>query len=200
MGLRPEPVRISLCPTLMAGINAFEILGLEPRLSIDDKVLGSAFRDAGRTAHPDAGGGDEAFAKLREAFEIVSSPSRRLKHWLELRGTPAETRGTVDPALMDLFPEVGAATQQAESLIRKRDVTKSALGLALLERETHTCREAVEKALRLVESAINRECAVFAVIETAGVPDLSAVSKTARNLTFLEKWRGGLRGVFARLA
>jgi curved DNA-binding protein CbpA len=183
----------------MAGFNAFEILGLEPRLTLDDEALRGAFRDAGRTAHPDAGGGDEAFARLREAFEIVSSPSGRLKHWLELRGAPAETRGTLDPVLMDLFPEVGAATQQAESLIRKRDETKSALGLALLERETHTCREAVEKAMRLVESAITRECAVFPEIESAAEPDVSALSRTARNLTFLEKWRGGLRGVFARL-
>ena len=183
----------------MAGFNAFEILGIEPRLTIDDETLRGAFRDAGRTAHPDAGGGDEAFARLREAFDIVSSPSRRLKHWLELRGTPPETRGTVDPALMDLFSEVGAATQQAESLLRKRDGTKSALGLALLERETHSCREAVERNLRLVESAISRECAVFPEIESAAAPDVNAVSKTARNLTFLEKWRGGLRGVFSRL-
>jgi curved DNA-binding protein CbpA len=183
----------------MAGFNAFEILGMEPCLTIDEEALRGAFREAGRTAHPDAGGGDDAFARLREAFEIVSSPSRRLKHWLDQRGTPAETRGTVDPALMDLFSEVGAATQQAESLIRKRDETKSALGLAMLERETHTCREAVEKALRLVESAISRECSVFPEIEAATVPDVDAPSKTARNLAFLEKWRGGLRGVFSRL-
>jgi curved DNA-binding protein CbpA len=183
----------------MAGSNAFDILGIESRLTIDEEALRGAFREAGRTAHPDAGGGDDAFARLREAFEIVSSPSRRLKHWLELRGTSAETRGTVDPALMDLFSVVGAATQQADSLIRKRDETKSALGLAMLERETHSCREAVEQALRLVESAISRECSVFPAIEASAEPDVAAASRTARNLAFLEKWRGGLRGVFSRL-
>lgn len=179
--------------------NAFETLGIEPRLMIDGGTLSAAFREAGKIAHPDAGGGDDAFAGLREAFDIVSSPSRRLKHWLELRGTPAETRGTVDPRLMDLFSKVGEATQKAEALIRKRDETKSALGLALLERETHLCREAVERALGLVENAIDGECAEFSGMEKAAAPDVEAASRGARNLAFLEKWRAALRGLFARL-
>jgi chemotaxis methyl-accepting protein methylase len=122
-----------------------------------------------------------------------------LKHWLELRGTPAETRGTVDPPLMDLFSEVGEVTQRAETLIRRRDDTKSALALAMLERETHLCREAVEKAISVVETAIARECSGFPEIESAAAPDVAAASKTARNLAFLEKWRAGLRSVFSRL-
>lgn len=179
--------------------NAFETLGIPPRLVIGEEALNSAFREAGKSAHPDAGGGDGAFAELRAAYGIVASPSRRLKHWLELRGAPVETRGTVDPALMDLFSLVGAATQQAEALIRKRDETKSALGLAMLEREAHGCREAVEQALGLVEAAISGECAEFPAWEELGAPDVELVSKTVRNLAFLEKWRTGLRGVFSRL-
>lgn len=179
--------------------NAFEILGLPARLVIDADALSAAFREAGKSAHPDAGGGDEEFAKLREALETVSSPSRRLKHWLELRGTPVETRGTVDARLMDLFSKVGEATQRAEALIRKRDETKSALALALLERETHVCREAVEQALGLVETAIDGECAAFPELENAAAPNVDAASKAARNLAFLEKWRAALRSAFARL-
>lgn len=179
--------------------NAFEILGIQPGLTLDDESLRAAFREAGKRAHPDAGGGDEAFAKLREAFETVSSPSRRLKHWLELRGTPAEARGAVDPPLMDLFAEVGEVTQRAAALVRKRAETKSALALAMLERETHLCRELVEKSLRQVESAIANECSVFPEIENQAAVDVTAASKTARNLAFLEKWRAGLRGEFSRL-
>ena len=111
--------------------NAFEIFGMEPRLAIQEEALRAAFREVGKTAHPDAGGADEEFAKLRGAFEVLASPSKRLKCWLDLRGTPAETRGTVDPQLMDLFSEVGEVTQLAEAVIRKRDEAKSALGLAI---------------------------------------------------------------------
>lgn len=200
-GPRHGACKMPLRPLLTHGLmhNAFEILGIVPSLTIAEENLRSAFREAGKLAHPDAGGGDDEFAKLREAFEIVSSPSRRLKHWLELRGTPAETRGTVDPLLMDLFGQVGEVTQRAEHLIRRRDQTKSALGLAMLERETHVCREAVEKAISQVEASIARESAVFPEIENADSPDVEAASKIARNLAFLEKWRAGLRSVFSRL-
>lgn len=179
--------------------NAFEILGIERTLTLSDDALRAAFREAGKSAHPDAGGGDAEFARLREAFEILGSPSKRLKHWLELRGFTVETRGVVDTALMDLFGRVGEITQRAEALIRKRSETKSALGLAMLEGETQVCRESVETALRMVEDAIEEACSVFPAIEASETPDLEAATKTVRNLAFLEKWRAGLRSVFSRL-
>ena len=180
-------------------MNAFENLGLEPRLVIDDETLRDAFREAGRSAHPDAGGEEQAFADLNTAFEILSSPSLRLRHWRELRGLAVETRGAVAPEIMDLFSQVGETTQRAEALVRRRDEAKSALGRALLERETQACRENVERCIALVETAIERECAVFPIYQNAYASDPTAASATARNLAFLEKWRAGLRGVFARL-
>ena len=179
--------------------DAFQILGMEPKLVLSDDALRESFRDAGKRLHPDAGGGEGEFAALREAFAVVFSPSRRLRHWLELRGTPGEVRGSIDNSLMDLFSEVGAVTQLAESVIRKRDEAKSALVRAMLEGETQVCREAVERAIAKVEAVITRECAVFPEWENSADPDVEASSKTARNLAFLEKWRAGLRGCFGRL-
>ena len=179
--------------------NAFETLGIEPRLVMDAENLRDAFREAGRTAHPDAGGAEEAFAALNAAFEILSSPSRRLRHWLELRGLAVETRGTVSPEIMDLFTQVGETSQRAEALVRRRDEAKSALGRALLERETQACREDVERTIALLETAIGRECAVFPDFENAATPDLAAAAASVRNLAFLEKWRSGLRSMFSRL-
>jgi len=179
--------------------DAFQILGIEPALVLSDEILRGAFRDAGKRAHPDAGGGEGEFATLREAFAIISSPSRRLRHWLELRGTPGEVRGTIDTSLMDLFTEVGAVTQQAETLIRKRDEAKSALVRALLESETQTCRETVERAISSVEMRITHECEGFSEMGNSPRLDVEAASKTARNLAFLEKWRAGLRACFSRL-
>jgi curved DNA-binding protein CbpA len=179
--------------------NAFEILGIEPRLVLVDEELREAFRTVGKEAHPDAGGDDGEFASLREAFAVVSSPSRRLRHWLELRGLAPETRGTIQPELMDLFSEVGAATQQAESLIRRRDEAKSVLVRAMLENETQLCRELIEKAISRVEAMIQLECSVFPEMEKAVSLDVGAASTVARSLAFLEKWRAGLRANFSRL-
>jgi len=179
--------------------NAFQILGSEPRLILSDEAVRDLFREAGKRAHPDAGGGEGEFAALREAFAIVASPSRRLRHWLELRGTPGELRGTIDGPLMDVFAEVGAVTQQADSLIRKREEAKSVLVRAMLEGETQVCRETVEKAIARVEALIAGECSPFGEWENSANPDVAAISKAARNLAFLEKWRTALRGCFGRL-
>jgi hypothetical protein len=180
-------------------IRAFEILGIEPGLTIPQETLRDAFRESGRLAHPDAGGSEQAFAGLREAFAIVSSPSRRLRHWLELRGIEVETRGSVAPELMDLFTRVGGASQRAADLARRREQVKSALGLAMLEGETHACREQVEEALSMVEAAVARECGRFPGLESAATPDPATASAVFRNLAFLEKWRDTLRVAYARL-
>lgn len=189
-----------ICDQFLPLVNdAFQILGLESRLVISDETVRDAYRDAGKRVHPDAGGAEGEFAELREAMAVISSPSRRLRHWLELKGNPCEVRGSIDSALMDLFAKVGGVTQQAEEVIRKRDEAKSQLVRALLEGETQVCREAVERAITEVESAIAHECSHFPGVETSEVPDGEGVAKIARSLAFLEKWRTGLRGCFARL-
>lgn len=179
--------------------DAFQLLNLTPGLVFSDDTLRDAFREAGKQSHPDAGGGEGEFAALREAFAIISSPSRRVRHWLELRGLAGEVRGTIEPSLMDLFSQVGAVTQQAEKVIRKRDEAKSALVRALLEGETQLCREAVERAIAEVDTWIARECGIFPELEILGNPDVEIASRAGRNLAFLEKWRAGLRSCYSRL-
>ncbi len=180
-------------------MNAFETLGIRPGLVMVEEDLREIFREAGKVAHPDAGGGEGDFAELRQAFAVVSSPSQRLRHWLELRGALVETRGTIEPFLMDVFAGVGAVTQRAESLIRRRDEAKSALVRAMLEGETQLCREGVERAISQVETMMTHECSVFPELERTTNLDVVAASTTARNLAFLEKWRATLRSCFARL-
>ncbi|MEO7098189.1 MAG: J domain-containing protein [Luteolibacter sp.] len=180
-------------------VTAFDRLGIPPCLTLSDETLREAFRAAGKLNHPDAGGAEGEFTALNEAYAALSSPSRRLQLWLESRGLKPETRGTIDAALMDLFSDVGAVTQRAESLIRKRDEIKFALVRAMLEGQTQICREDLEKAIARVESWINRECEIFPELEKSETPDLETASKVARNLVFLEKWRAGLRSCFARL-
>jgi len=180
-------------------MNAYQRLGIEPRLMLDPASLRTAFQDAGKQAHPDAGGGEQEFSALREAHAVLASPSRRLMHWLELQGIKADPRGPVDPRVMDLFTEVGTVSQRAEALIRRRDEARTALGRALLENETQSCREAVEQAITTIEQAISDQCHAFPSYEQAARPDAAAAAITARNLAFLEKWIITLRALFSRL-
>ena len=99
-------------------MNAFEILRLPPRLSIRAEEVNNAFREAGKSMHPDAGGDDREFARLREAHAILSSPSRRLRHWLETHGITVEARGVVAPEVSAGASGVRAALKATSSCSR----------------------------------------------------------------------------------
>ena len=179
--------------------DAFQMLGLEKRLGISAEELREAFREAGKRLHPDAGGGEGDFADLQRAHDILASPSRRLSHWLELRGTKIYPRGAVDDSLMDLFAGVGATMQKCDALIRKRDEAKSALGRALLEDETQRCREELERMIARVNDRIESECAAFSCYEDADSLVETDAARSVRNLAFLEKWQASLRAIFPRM-
>lgn len=183
----------------MPTFDAFQLLGVEKRLRISAEELREAFREAGKRLHPDAGGGDGDFADLQRAHDILASPSKRLSHWLELRGVKIDSRGAVDDALMDLFVRVGSTTQKCEALIRKRDEAKSALGRALLEDETQCCREELEGMIECVNDRIECECAAFSRYEDEDRLDMTEAARSLRNLAFLEKWQASLRAMFPRM-
>lgn len=180
-------------------MNAFEVLGIEERLVISEEEVRAAFREAGKKVHPDAGGGDGDFAALKESLGILASPSRRLRHWLSLRGIEVETRGTIGGELMDLFSEVGGVTQRAEMVVRKREEAKSALAKALLENETQASREEVEAAIAKVDAMMAEASADFPEMEISGKVNQESVAQVVRDLTFLEKWKSGLRNNYSRL-
>ncbi|MFD0893428.1 DnaJ domain-containing protein [Luteolibacter ambystomatis] len=179
-------------------MDAFEILGIPRTLVISEEMLRAAFREAGKQVHPDAGGDEADFARLQQAFATLTGPSKRLKHWLTLRGEAGDDRGSIAPELMDLFGQVGTVIQRADAIVRKRDEARSALVLAMLEGETQSCREAVEAAISQVDAALAAETAVFPAIESGEVSATQA-TRHARNLAFLEKWRANLQERFARL-
>ena len=176
----------------------FQILGLEPVLVIDEDCLRDRFRELGRGIHPDGGGSEAEFTALKQALEELLSPSKRLKSWLLSRGVHAELRGSLDPGMMELFSQISPLTQHAEALIRRRQESRSALGLAMLEAETQRCREAIEGALQTIEAAIKRQCEVFPDWQAAGQASGDAPG-VVRNLAFLEKWQAALRSLFSRL-
>lgn len=180
-------------------LNAYEILGLKPTLVLDRETLNAAMREAGKLTHPDAGGDPQQFAAVQLAYETLLSPAKRLKQWLELRQIDVESRGVIGAGMMEWFSLVGEVSQRAEALIRKRESTKSALGLALLENETQLCREAVGKVIATIEAAIDQSCAGFSELDGQSAIDPLAASECYRDLSFLEKWRAMLRGLFARL-
>jgi curved DNA-binding protein CbpA len=179
-------------------MDAFEQLGLPRRLDLSEEEIRKAFRETGKCLHPDAGGSEADFSKLQEAFGLLGSPSRRLKHWLVLEGISGEDRGSISPGIMDLFSEVGNVLQRGDSLARKRADARSALARAMLENETQACREDVERMIAVVDGKIAEQTASFTDFDSKSLPPESAWI-TVRDLAFLEKWRAKLRECFSSL-
>jgi curved DNA-binding protein CbpA len=179
-------------------MDAFQFLSLPRRLDLSEEELRSAFREAGKRLHPDAGGSEADFSKLQEAFGLLSSPSRRLKHWLALQEIPGDERGSISAGIMDLFGEVGTVLQRGDSLSRKRTEARSALARAMLESETQSCREEVERMIAIVDGKIAEQTAAFTNFDPGTLASEVAWT-TVRDLAFLEKWRAKLRECFSGL-
>lgn len=177
-------------------MDAFARLGLPRRPDLTDESLREAFREAGKSSHPDAGGGKGDFQLLQEAYQLLSRPSRRLKHWLELSGIPGDERGALGPDLMDHFSRISEVLQEADALIRKRENARSSLAKAMLEGETNRVRMRIDSAQSLLGEAVGAKVAMFGDL-TGG--DNVDPWQLVRDLAFLEKWQAQLRERFGKL-
>jgi hypothetical protein len=175
--------------------HAFELLQLPVRLVLTDEEIRTAFREAGKIHHPDAGGDTENFSLLQSAYSEILSPARRLKAWLNISQIPGDERGVISPELMDLFSKVGACLQQADELIRQRESTRSALAKAMLEGKTFATREEIERIQSDAQALVDKRLHSFPGIEEGTVDAWQVL----RDLVFLEKWQAQLRDRYGKL-
>ncbi|MBG7609050.1 MAG: DnaJ domain-containing protein [Verrucomicrobia bacterium] len=178
-------------------MNSFEWLGLPVGLVVSDEEIRDAFRTKASDAHPDSGGDEVEFAAMQAAQEVLFSPARRLKEWLEVKGWEVDSRGMIDSGVMDLFQEVAGVGSEAEAAVKAKDKAQSALAKGMAEISLMSAREKVGALLSKIVEEIEKRVSCFPEIEEKG--DASLGAKVMRDLVFLEKWRGTLRGLFGRL-
>jgi len=176
-------------------MDAFQELGIERKLVVSSEEVREAFRAAGKDRHPDAGGCPDDFARLREASERLSEPSRRLVHWLETGGIEGTMRGSVSSALMEWFGEIGPLLQEADALIRERGRASTALARAMLEGRVQSLRESLEALQDRLEVAEGERVERFPEVEQGRADGW----ELARELAFLGKWRAQVRERYAAL-
>ncbi len=171
-------------------MDAFATLGLDRRLDLADDAIESAWRELGRQLHPDGEGGDaERAAGVNQAYQVLRSPSRRLRHWLELHGVEIGRQAALDPALMDLFSEISPALNEADDILRKRAAAGSALARALLAEPEMTAQQKLQGLLGRLgrqRAGITEHFPDFASEAEAGHFDNALAA--AGQLAFLEKW------------
>jgi curved DNA-binding protein CbpA len=182
-------------------MNAFEELGLELDLVIPEGELRRAYDRSSVERHPDAGGTGAAFARLQEAYALLRSPGRRLRHWLELGGTGSGGIGGVPEEMLVVFGQVGGLLQRAEEIRRRKAEARSVLGRSLVEREVMAVTEEIEGMREEVAAKAGGLEERFAEFQERGVEACAGeATLVAGALVFLEKWDGQLREAWVGFA
>ena len=88
----------------MASGTLYEILEVAP--DADAEELRAAFRRLSKKVHPDAGGSDALFGRVKDAYDVLSDPARRAEYDRSLNGLSAVPDGT---AQVVAYPEGGDA-------------------------------------------------------------------------------------------
>lgn len=175
-------------------MNPFAIFHIAPSVRIERENLEASYKSLLAEHHPDQGGDKGTFDQVNQAYQILSSPAKRLKSYLEQEGIPHDPRGTVGNELMDLFMQVASLVQSTEAFIRKKNAAQSALAKALLEPESMATQSKISKLINEIETA---ESVQLTSLEGQLTP--AQISQIARNLAFLEKWRAQLQQLYGSL-
>ncbi len=175
-------------------MNPFLTFTLKPLLTIDEDKLKQLYQNLAAQNHPDKGGDKTTFDTINKDYQILLSPAKRLKAYMEACDIAHDFRGAVSNDLMDLFMQVSALVQQADAFIRKKSAATSVLAKALLEGES---MELQDQLSTLIQSIEHNEDTIIQSFQQ--VVDQSTLPQTARNLAFLEKWRAQLQQRYGAL-
>ena len=172
----------------------FEVVGLPRRAALDAEAVRAAFQARGAALHPDHARVEtdraekaDAFQVLQEAYAVLSSTPRRLRHLLELRGQEAPRSGVIDETLMPLFSRIHPLLQNADSLLAQKAQATSALSRALLTAPTLEMESALaECAGKLLERSRELHATLRAWDEVA--PAAESLASAWQDAAFIEKW------------
>lgn len=182
-------------------MDAFEELGLERDLGVTEEVLRERYDRGSGERHPDGGGTREGFAELREAYEVLRSPAKRLRHWLELEGGELPKVGMVPEGVMGVFGEVGGLLQRVGEVRVRKDEARTALVRSMVEREGMGLAEELEEVRGRVVARREEIMGSFGRFQEEGYGACrEAAEEAAAELSFLEKWEGQLQEAWVGLA
>lgn len=172
--------------------DAFTTLGLPPMASLSEEQVRAAYFEKSKIADADNAG-------LNEAFGRLLAPDKRLKHLIDIAGPPeAKQWRTVAMGedLMELFMALGKVRPEAEALIDKRQKTQSALGLALLEKQTFAVRDSLEQTGFALDQ---KRQDLEAELPALGDHDWPRLAEAQARFTYLAKWQTQVRELLLKL-
>ncbi len=185
------------------------MLGLAARPWLEPEEIKQAFLREAARCHPDAtrGGEDGQFAHVNSAYKTLREPAARLRYLLDQvapeQGAPATASSERVSGLWgDLFMAMAAQQQQLASFLKKKELARSALALALLSGEAAQIRSACAAlAVRLEE--MWADCSERLREWDRAWPGVDAVAGLEvlqKEFNYLARWREQLREALVLLA
>ena len=156
-------------------------------------------------SRPDAKATDATFTSLNEAYQVLQDPKRRLHHLLSLEeAAPSSADQTIPNQLHDLFPAVGALTQQANLLLEKIRATSNALSRSLLKPQILEVQNEAAKVRARIQDLFDASLAELGRINTAWATNPAGQIEGLSNLYFvfayLTRWSTQLDEIMFQLS
>ena len=175
-------------------MDPFATLGLPHLLKVGEGDIETVVNGLLKTAHPDAGGDEEEFARIREAGRQLQSPADRIKAAIVLAGGNPSDRGSVMGEVMDFFSPVAEVLDETSGFVQERRKAVSGLGKAILDVRVSALKKKLEALTAGLMDLEKRQLALFEEIDTRGWGNsLEEMGEVFRTLRFLEKWLAQLR-------
>ena len=110
----------------------YAILGLPERSATPEEIK-RAYRKAAKSAHPDAGGSPEKFARIQHAYSVLSDPQRRARY--DATGDAGETQP--DNSLAKIHSIIMGALDRAmqSSDVDHKDIVGAAVRILTEDRD-----------------------------------------------------------------
>ena len=163
--------------------DAFAEFGLEARPWLEPSAILSQYHELAALRHPDKCGGDPLpLSALNEARRILTSPTLRLRHLLELHGFAADHAGTFEPDF-EFFSQVGTLAKKAAALSGGAEESP---GAAPLQQEIAALLKSIHLRIRNGEEKIRSLDAAW--------PDFAPheLARLAEEFSYLKKWEKSL--------
>ena len=178
----------------------FALLGVPRKLDLKSADIDQLLLDASQLHHPDAGGDQNLFLKIRLAGEILKSPEKRVRAAIECEGLSFDGRGEIPAEVMGYFSSVASVLQDVDTFVSERSNALSSLGKAVLDRRVPELKVDLERVISNLNELKNTMILGFKIFDERGWRECEVeMGKVARGLIFLTKWSAQLKEANGKL-